>query len=383
MNAFRGTRSFASIGMQSIRLCRTQQQRKIASVIFPALSQKIIKTSYQDVLVVPVNKFDLSGSCGILSSSGSVMFSTVTDALSDETSSNIEEADPEAGKECRWPSPVHQQSITRTKSRTFLQKNFIFVGGYNFDHTKSVLEGIFSQFGEVVEVLVPKQNYYDEHPSRPESYRFAFINFKNNESVSKALEAKSLMTPQGNEIEIKQRSELSKGETEKKRTIVLKNLPSDFTVQKCVESFGSNLDLVNVVFDSMVTEHEKSFAFLVFKDVPDLSDVESTAKALADDIFTEPFRVSGKPQPRRRNRKVYVENIPLDLSMKKLDDYFTNFGEVTYSKLFDLKEGALERTAIFEFASVDNAIETANQMIHVLNGSNLIVRSLGWVSDRN
>jgi len=381
MSALRGTRSFASIGLQSIRLCRTQQQRKIASVVFPALSQKIIRASYQDAILVPVNKFDLSGSCGVLSSSCSVMFSTVTDALSDETSSSIEESDPEAGKEHRWPSPVHQQSIR--KSRTLTKNNSIFIGGYNFDHTRDVLEGIFSRFGEVVDVLVPRLNIYNQHPSTPESYRFAFINFKDSESVAKALEVKSLMTPQGNEIEIKQRSDLSKGEVEKKRTIVLKNLPNNFTVQKCVESFGSNLDLVNIVFDTMVKEHEKSFAFLVFKNVPNLSDVESATKAMADDVLIEPFRVSGKPQPRRRNRKVYVEKIPLDLSVEQLEEYFTKFGEVTYSKLFDLKEGALERTAVFEFASANHAIETANEAMHDLNGSNLIVRSLGWVSGRN
>jgi len=380
MSALRGTRSFASIGLQSIRLCRTQQQRKIASVVFPALSQKIIRASYQDAILVPVNKFDLSGSCGVLSSSCSVMFSTVTDALSDETSSSIEESDPEAGKEHRWPSPVHQQSIR--KSRTLTKNNSIFIGGYNFDHTRDVLEGIFSRFGEVVDVLVPRLNIYNQHPSTPESYRFAFINFKDSESVAKALEVKSLMTPQGNEIEIKQRSDLSKGEVEKKRTIVLKNLPNNFTVQKCVESFGSNLDLVNIVFDTMVKEHEKSFAFLVFKNVPNLSDVESATKAMADDVLIEPFRVSGKPQPRRRNRKVYVEKIPLDLSVEQLEEYFTKFGEVTYSKLFDLKEGALERTAVFEFASANHAIETANDTMHDLNGSNLIVRSLGWVSGR-
>eukprot|EP00111_Clytia_hemisphaerica_P019638 TCONS_00057935-protein len=114
MNSFRGIRGMTRVGSHTIRLCRSQQQQKrLLSAALPAISQRVLKSAFQDAIVSPVNKYDLSGGTGVLSSTCSALFSTVAESISDEASSSLEESDSEAGKECRWPSPVHQHQNKR------------------------------------------------------------------------------------------------------------------------------------------------------------------------------------------------------------------------------------------------------------------------------
>lgn len=375
MSSIRGTRCIASYGL---KLYRVQQQRRLASIAIPALSRTLRKVVFQEGSVIPVNKYDLSGGCGILSSTCSAMFSTATDAMGYDEPSNIDTADPDSVEECRWPSPVHQQT-----AKTYTKDRSIFVGGYNFDHNQSVLTKLFSQFGEVTDITIPRLQIYNQVPSSAENYRFAFIEFNNKESALKALQAGSVTSEKGIQVDIKPRSELTKKEKEQQRTFVLKNLPENITVLKCMELFKSvgNLEMVNIVFNSMIQKYEgTTFAFLVFKEIPEISTLESISKTISDQVTVEPMKNVRKLQPRTRNKKIFVEQLPFEITVDRLAEHFNSFGEVSFTKVFDAKKGNGARSAIVEFKSEKEATRAAQETLHQLDGNDVTVRSLGWSS---
>lgn len=391
MNAFRGVRCISNnVG---VRLCRSQQQKRLVSLAFPAMTQKLLasKTKFQDAIVVPVNKYDLSGGVGVLSSTCSALFSTATDAISDETSSSVEESDSEAGKECRWPSPVHQyqqnQTTTTTRNmRIHSNANAVFVGGYNFDHREMSLREMFSQFGPVIEVSVPKMRLYNQTVVDSSTYRFAFVRFKDEESAKRALEANSITTDSGRLIEIKEKYKENKRELLAKRTVVVKNLPDDFTVQKCIHFFSEagSLQVVNIVFNNLIQRpNEKSFVFLVYQQAPDMTRIKSILGSISDDVVLEEFKTLGKQPPRNRSKKVFIEGVPADLPMDALINHFKKFGDITYSKLFDLREDSAsqQRTAVIEYEKNSSAISSSEESQQIVNGATLTVRCLGWRKD--
>ena len=394
MNAFRSVRCMSNVGMQSVRLCRSQQQRRLVSLAFPAMTQKLMasRTRYQDVIVSPVNKYDLSGGAGVLSSTCSAMFSTATDSISDETSSSVEESDSEAGKECRWPSPIHQQqqnhSTKKTEKNTRIHSNVnaVFAGGYNFDHSETFLRETFSRFGPVIEVSVPKLRLYNQTAVDSATYRFAFVRFRDEESARRALEANSITTEHGSLIEIKERYKENKKELLAKRTLVIKNLPDDFTVQKCIRHFSEagNLQVVNIVFNNLMQRpNEKSFAFLVYQHPPNMTRIESVLSSISDDIVVEDFKASSKQPPHNRSKKVFIEGIPADLPLDALVNHFKNFGVITYSKLFDVRDDASEdkRTAVVEYEDSQSAMTSSEESQQIVDGASLTVRCLGWRND--
>jgi len=390
MNAFRGVRCISN--NVCVRLCRSQQQRRLVSLAFPAMTQKLVasKTSFQDAIVAPVNKYDLSGGVGVLSSTCSAMFSTATDAISDETSSSVEESDSEAGKECRWPSPVHQhqqnQTTTTRNMRIHSNANAVFVGGYNFDHREMSLREIFSQFGPVIEVSVPKMRLYNQTAVESSTYRFAFVRFKDEQSAKRALEANSITTDSGHLIEIKEKFKENKTELLSKRTVVVKNLPDDFTVQKCIHSFSEagSLQVVNIVFNNLIQRpNEKSFVFLVYQHAPDMTRIKSILGSISNDVVLEDFKASGKQPPRNRSKKVFIEGVPANLPMDALINHFKKFGGITYSKLFDSREDSVsqQRTAVIEYEENGSAMSSSEESQQIVDGATLTVRCLGWRND--
>ena len=76
--------------------------------------------------------------------------------------------------------------------------NAVFVGGYNFNHREMSLREIFSQFGPVIEVSVPKMRFYNQTAVDSSTYRFAFVRFKDEASAKRALEANSIATDRFN-----------------------------------------------------------------------------------------------------------------------------------------------------------------------------------------
>ena len=390
MNAFRGVRYISSnVG---VRLCRSQQQRRLVSLAFPAMTQKLVaSTSFQNAIIAPVNKYDLSGGVGVLSSTCSALFSTATDAMSDETSSSVEESDSEAGIESRWPSPVHQHQqnqTTRTRNMVIHSNvNAVFVGGYNFNHREMSLREIFSQFGPVIEVSVPKMRLYNQTAVDSSTYRFAFVRFKDEASAKRALEANSITTDRGHLIEIKEKYKENKKELLAKRTIVVKNLPDDFTVQKCIHFFGEagKLQVVNIVFNNLIQRpNEKSFVFLVYQHAPDMTRIKSILGSISDDVVLEDFKISSKQPPRNRSKKVFIEGVPTDLPMDALINHFKKFGGITYSKLFDLREEdtiSSQRTAVIEYEENSSAMSSSEELQQIVDGATLTVRCLGWRKD--
>ena len=390
MNAFRGVRHISSnVG---VRLSRSQTQRRLVSLAFPAMTQKLVaSTGFQDAIIAPVNKYDLSGGVGVLSSTCSALFSTATDAMSDETSSSVEESDSEAGIESRWPSPVHQHQqnqTTRTRNMVIHSNlNAVFVGGYNFNHREMSLREIFSQFGPVIEVSVPKMRLYNQTAVDSSIYRFAFVRFKDEASAKRALEANSITTDRGHLIEIKEKYKENKKELLAKRTIVVKNLPDDFTVQKCIHFFGEagKLQVVNIVFNNLIQRpNEKSFVFLVYQHAPDMTRIKSILGSISDDVVLEDFKISSKQPPRNRSKKVFIEGVPTDLPMDALINHFKKFGGITYSKLFDLREEdtiSSQRTAVIEYEENSSAMSSSEELQQIVDGATLTVRCLGWRKD--
>ena len=60
--------------------------------------------------------------------------------------------------------------------------NRVFVGNMNYDTTQSEIESLFSEAGEVVEVSIPN----DRNTGRPRG--FAFVEFAESSSTTKAIE---------------------------------------------------------------------------------------------------------------------------------------------------------------------------------------------------
>jgi len=194
-------------------------------------------------------------------------------------------------------------------------------------------------------------------------------------------------TKDGHEIDIKERFdyENNKKDLLVKRTMVIKNLPAQFTVQKCIELFGNagDLKVVNVVFNGLMQRYnEKSFAFLVFQQPPDISYIQSLLPSISNDIQLEEFKISRKQPPRNRSQKIFIEDIPDDLSLDDIINHFDSFGKIIYSKIFDKSvEQSSGRSAIIEFDSNDVAMSSTQELHHEINGSKVIARCLGWRKD--
>ena len=142
-------------------------------------------------------------------------------------------------------------------------------------------------------------------------------------------------------IEIREKYKENKKELLAKRTVVVKNLPDDFTVQKCIHFFGEagKLQVVNIVFNNLIQRpNEKSFVFLVYQHAPDMTRIKSILGSISDVVVLEDFKISSKQPPRNRSKKVFIEGVPTDLPMDALINHFKKYGGITYSKLFDLRD---------------------------------------------
>jgi len=170
-----------------------------------------------------------------------------------------------------------------------------------------------------------------------------------------------------------------------KRTVVIKNLPAHFTVQKCIELFGSagDLKVVNVVFNGLIQRFdEKSFAFLVFQQPPDMSYILSLLPTISDDIQLEEFKISRKQPPRNRSQKIFIEDIPDNLPVEDIISHFGSYGNILYSKLFNkTDEEASRGSAIIEFDNNDIAMKATEDLYHDIDGSKVTARCLGWRKD--
>lgn len=385
MYTFRSVRTLSTASLQAMKVGRIHQ-RRIVSLALPAmqsvLAKKIMK---QDILAVHVNKFDLSGSCGILSSS--CQFSTASETVSEDSSEVSQEMDDSIGKEHRWPSPVSTQHFSNISRND----KSIFVGGYNFNHDESNLKDLFSQFGEIDSVFVPLKDVYLNNSPNEDSYRFAFVYFTENQSAQNALQQKSIKLQSGETVEIKERQK-SKKALENEKTFVVYNLPDSVTPDNIIEKFAvfGDIELANFVFNAASHDPEKSknYAFLVFKNIPaDIPEILNSSLTLdSSELVVKQMARQARPQPRNRCLKILVENLPQNFVTEEiLRSHFGTYGTVEYVKIISDPDpedhiGVESKTssAIIQYNSYEEALNASREAIQGVDGASVTVRSLGW-----
>lgn len=138
----------------------------------------------------------------------------------------------------------------------------LFVGGLSADTTKESLHDYFSQFGDVIDSVVMKNN------ETGRSRGFGFVTFKDPNCIFKALQIKNHELD-GKKIDPKECTPRSMQKTRKqagKCKIFLGGLPPDITeesIRSALSKFGK-VDQVVIMFDQE-TKKCRGFGFLSFE----------------------------------------------------------------------------------------------------------------------
>ena len=272
-------------------------------------------------------------------------------------------------------------NVAKSKFTPILDnKNKIFVGAKNLDYDKNRLKKLFSKFGSIHSVLVPKVKVYDESPNDDQIYRYAFIFYNHESSARRAVLAGSISdVAKSIEIEIKG----TDVDPEILRSVIIHDLP-DYVKAKDIfnhfKAFGE-IELVNFVYNATlnVTGVVKNFALIVFKDKEDASKTIETIHVIDSVRYLVTAASKEGKQRKDRCRKVLVKDIPLsECDVSVLKEYFSKIAPL--QKVFILRDSTTNMpngTALVEFLSQDGA-QKAEDMVHEIAGVKVLAKALGW-----
>ncbi|GAB2298603.1 hypothetical protein Dimus_032672 [Dionaea muscipula] len=150
------------------------------------------------------------------------------------------------------------------------------------------------------------------------------------------------------------------------------------TLRSLFSTYGE-LDEAIVITDK-ATGRSKGFGFVTFKHVDGaVLALREPSKRIDGRMSVTHLAAAGSSGGPNADdlaaRKIYVGNIPFEISAEKLLDYFSVYGEVEEGPLgFDKHQGKLKGFAFFVYKTEEGARESIVEPIKVIDGHQLICK---------
>jgi heterogeneous nuclear ribonucleoprotein A1/A3 len=150
------------------------------------------------------------------------------------------------------------------------------------------------------------------------------------------------------------------------------------TLQKYFESYGKVLDCV--IMRDKHTGHPRGFGFVTFEK-EESADRAATKRHEIDGRQVEAKKAvpkaeySGKSQPAKPTRKVFVGGLPLSCTEEEFKGYFEKFGQVIEAHImYDHQTGISRGFGFVTFASEDIVEKVFEQSQHDIKGKTVEVK---------
>jgi len=394
MSAFRGARLFASLGQHGLR-CNKLHQRRIVSLGLTSLCQVMSKKrALLDTNALPVNKLDLSG-VGILSPSLSSSFSTDTLEPTEDGSTELTEDKPVETRTIlgmKYPAPVIVSK--RPPRNTYLFHDYkIYISGHGFNHDIDYLHSLFSTFGDVQEVKVPKGNQYSQEEDS-DRFKFGFVTFSDVAGFKRCIAAGSITTPDNIVINVAVGRGHGAKVSEEGRVLHVHKLADEITVEQVYKHFSqfAEVEVVNLVLANYTSqrvrekedrEDRENYAFVMFKEGFDIKTlIEYKHAILGNFIKVVLPKPNIPPQSKSRCRVVHLSGLKARTTVHDLKAFFSEFGFVEQARLFT--QGPNETPsghAIVRFKYKKDALLVAETQFYQLHENEVEGRLISILND--
>jgi len=246
----------------------------------------------------------------------------VAGAEGDDESANDEEPSRKKRKQF-WPSPVNHPD-----------DNKVFIGGEGMNTDIARIKEVMTQFGPVAGVNVPLLNRYRMYPTR-DSYRFAFVVFSNKDAKEKAIASGSVFDADGKTIDIKVLQQKEKLPTKKLYVQGFSNVTSEQEIRQYFSQFGNvvNVDMIRL------RNRNSRYAFVEFESVEEASAALKTEfHRIADSVLNVAESYSQRSPV--GVSFLMVENLPSDITIPQMREYFDEFGTIKHINLIIRNNGS-------------------------------------------
>jgi len=245
-----------------------------------------------------------------------------------------------------------------------LTNDTIFVTGYRAGFDYDHLRELFSQFGDVRQIDMPSAS-----KSKDKTYQHAFIKFYDQESCTKAVRAKKLLSKSGHQLLIKGRSIPVTN-----RTYMVSNLPSDITVTRLFDHFSNHCEVEKI--DLSLKTGSSQSGFVVFRKEHD--DIINIKHEIGGKILT---LVKDDREMARKSlcQTVFLEGNLDGISKKDLLAYFSEFGKIEDVYIVPEKDPQKAKSmARVRFTNQKSAASVDVKETHQVCGTRLNSRLLGY-----
>lgn len=260
--------------------------------------------------------------------------------------------------------------------RDLTHERKIYLKGIPLDLEINDIREYFSQYGEIKSVDIPMTG--------KKRRDYGFIEFSSENSAIKALQQQNHEV-KGHALQIS--TCIAKRRKSVPGKVVVDLLPEDITleaVRKYFEQFGQ-LNSIDMVFKRDSTS-SKNFAFLCFQNQEIADEVSSSKRSHFIDgqqLIVKPMHSTTKSRPASsREKKIFVEGIPLGKTEDEILSYFNQFGEAIHLHLIhSWEERQLDQCGILRFKRKKDVDNLLAQQELKMDDSLLKVRRLGFTAE--
>lgn len=262
----------------------------------------------------------------------------------------------------------HDRDVTHEKK--------IYLKGIPLELEINDIKEHFFQYGDIKSVDIPMTG--------KKRRDYGFVEFMSESSAIKALKQQSHEV-KGHALQVS--TCIAKRRKSVPGKVVVDLLPEDITlegVRKYFEQFGQ-LNSIDMVFKRDFTS-AKNFAFLCFQNQEVADDVSSSKRSHYIDgqqVIVKPMHSTTKSRPASsREKKIFVEGIPLEKTEDEILSYFNQFGEAIHLHLIDSwEERKLNQCGIIRFKRKKDVDSLLSQPELIMDDSTLKVRRLGFTAE--
>jgi len=259
------------------------------------------------------------------------------------------------------------------------QTRKLFLGGLNYETTEDGLQTYFGQWGTLTDCVVMR------FPDSGRSRGFGFVTFTTPEEAD-ACFASSPHTIDGSNVEIKKATPKGekgpagpKGEVLRKLFIGGLNYETtDESLKTYFEQFGEVIDCIVMKYKD--SERSRGFGFVTYSSTDMVDAVQQNRPHTIDGTKVEtkratPREEAGKPETGKTVKKIFVGGLKDDMTNEVLQEYFSQYGNVTMAEHLTEKETGRKRGFGFvEFDDYDPVDKVIQQPKHQINGQRVDIR---------
>ena len=279
------------------------------------------------------------------------------------------------------PQSAHREKSKRinyTQGRTS-EDNIVYAQCTGSLTRKRIIE-YFSQFG-MVENVVGLEAETIASSEKEFAKRHCFIHFSSPEAVRNTLQSSEYQFIDSAEVRVRQYVP-NLAHVKQTRKVVIKPLPHSTTVdsvKQYFEKFGE-VKAVDIYFaPSEEAKELQCIAYVTFSDIDSASAATGALEhtILGNLVTVKKYAFTFSRKERSRLKKVFVEGLPMNISIKELKSFFSTFGKVNRIKypLFPVAP-KLRDSCTVTFSSVDEVDKLLQNRAVELQGKTLNVRCL-------